>query len=46
MSQVDVGRIGVAAAYSTLLILIVLVVTGILKLFLSKMGINTSEING
>lgn len=46
MSQVDVGRIGVAAAYSSLLILIVLIVTGILKLFLNKIGINTTEING
>ncbi|WP_019879700.1 ABC transporter permease [Succinispira mobilis] len=46
MSQVDVGRIGVAAAYSTLLIIIVLLVTGALKFFLGKMGINTSEING
>ncbi|WP_231881841.1 ABC transporter permease [Anaerosporomusa subterranea] len=42
MSQVDVGRLGVAAAYSTVLIIIVLVVTGILKFLLSKMGTTTS----
>lgn len=39
MSQVDVGRLGVAAAYSTVLIIIVLVVTGLLKLLLNRMGI-------
>lgn len=39
MSQVDVGRLGVAAAYSTVLIVIVLAVTGILKVFLGRMGI-------
>ena len=39
MSQVDVGRLGVAAAYSTVLILIVLGVTGFLKLLLGRMGI-------
>lgn len=39
MSQVDVGRLGVAAAYSTVLILIVLVVTGLLKFLLGRMGI-------
>ena len=39
MSQVDVGRLGVAAAYSTVLIVIVLAVTGILKLLLGRMGI-------
>jgi iron(III) transport system permease protein len=42
MSQVDVGRLGVAAAYSTVLIIIVLVVTGILKFLLNKMGTTTS----
>lgn len=42
MSQVDVGRLGVAAAYSTVLIIIVLGVTGILKFFLNKMGTTTS----
>lgn len=42
MSQVDVGRLGVAAAYSTVLIVIVLLVTGILKFLLSKMGTSTS----
>lgn len=42
MSQVDVGRLGVAAAYSTVLIVIVLAVTGILKFLLNKMGTTTS----
>ena len=42
MSQVDVGRLGVAAAYSTVLIVIVLTVTGILKYLLNKMGTTTS----
>lgn len=42
MSQVDVGRLGVAAAYSTVLIVIVLTVTGILKLLLGSMGIKVN----
>ncbi|NMM63820.1 iron ABC transporter permease [Clostridium sp. P21] len=42
MSQVDVGRIGVAAGYSTILIIIVLIVVGIMKFLLSKIGITTS----
>lgn len=42
MSQVDVGRLGVAAGYSTLLILIVMVVVGIMKFLLNKIGIKTS----
>ncbi|WP_346355162.1 iron ABC transporter permease [Azotosporobacter soli] len=42
MSQVDVGRLGVAAAYSTVLIVIVLAVTGILKLLLNRMGIKVN----
>lgn len=42
MSQVDVGRLGVAAAYSTVLIAIVLTVTGVLKLLLNRMGIRIS----
>ncbi len=46
MSQVDVGRIGVAAAYSTVLIVIVLVVTGILKFLLGRLGVNINEVNG
>lgn len=45
MGQVDVGRIGVAAAYSTILIVIVLVVTGCLKLLLNRMGIRITEVN-
>ena len=42
MSQVDVGRLGVAAAYSTVLIFIVLAVTGALKLLLGRMGIRVN----
>ena len=46
MSQVDVGRIGVAAAYSTVLIVIVLVVTGVLKFLLGRLGVDINEVNG
>ncbi|RXM77839.1 iron ABC transporter permease [Clostridium tetani] len=46
MSQVDVGRIGVAAGFSTLLILIVIVVVGIMNFLLSKIGITTSTREG
>ena len=46
MSQVDGGKLGVAAAYSTVLILIVLVVTGILKLLLGRMGVKISDVQG
>lgn len=46
MSQVDVGRIGVAAAYSTVLIVIVLIVTGVLKFLLGRLGVNINEVNG
>lgn len=46
MAQVDVGKLGVAAAYSTILIVIVLVVSAILKFILNKMGVDVSEING
>lgn len=42
MSQVDVGRLGVAAAYSTILIGIVLAVTGILQALLGTTGIKAS----
>lgn len=42
MSQVDVGRLGVAAGYSTLLIIIVMTVVGIMNFLLSKIGIKTS----
>lgn len=42
MSQVDMGRLGVAAGYSTILIVIVLIVVGIMKFLLSKIGITTS----
>lgn len=46
MSQVDGGKLGVAAAYSTLLIAIVLTVTGILKLLLNRMGVDISDVQG
>ena len=46
MSHVDVGRLGVAAAYSTVLICIVLIVVGILMLFLSKLGVSISDVQG
>ncbi|KYH33981.1 sulfate transport system permease protein CysW [Clostridium tepidiprofundi DSM 19306] len=46
MSQVDVGRIGVAAGYSTILIVIVVVVVSAMKFILSKLGVNTKEIAG
>ena len=46
MSQVDGGKLGVAAAYSTVLIIIVLAVTGILKLLLNRMGVNISDVQG
>lgn len=45
MAQVDVGKLGVAAAYSTILIVIVLVVSAILKFALNKIGVDV-EING
>lgn len=46
MSQVDVGRLGVAAAYSTVLIAIVLVVVGILLFLLSRIGVNIKDVQG
>lgn len=46
MSQVDAGKLGVAAAYSTVLILIVLFVTGLLKWLLNRMGVNISDVQG
>ena len=46
MSQVDGGKLGVAAAYSTVLILIVLTVTGILKFLLNRMGVDVSDAQG
>ena len=46
MSQVDVGKLGVAAAYSTILIFIVLIVTGILKFILNRMGVEVSDVQG
>ena len=46
MSQVDGGKLGVAAAYSTVLIAIVLTVTGILKFLLNRMGVDISDVQG
>jgi iron(III) transport system permease protein len=46
MSHVDVGRLGVAAAYSTVLIAIVLIVVGILLFFLNKIGVSISDVQG
>ena len=46
MSQVDGGKLGVAAAYSTVLIAIVLAVTGILKFLLNRMGVDISDVQG
>ncbi|MGF6906232.1 ABC transporter permease [Fusobacterium sp. PH5-44] len=40
MNQIDVGKIGVASAYCTILIFIVFAVIGLLKLILKSMGIN------
>jgi iron(III) transport system permease protein len=44
MSQIDVGKIGVASAYSTVLIGIVALVVTIMQFILSKMGVNISDI--
>jgi len=44
MSQIDVGKIGVASAYSTILIVIVAVVVAIMQFVLSKMGVNVTDI--
>ncbi len=46
MSQVDGGKLGVAAAYSTVLIAIVLTVTGFLKFLLNRMGVDISDVQG
>lgn len=46
MSQVDVGRLGVAAAYSTVLIVIVLIVVGILTFLLNKLGVDIKDMQG
>lgn len=45
-NQVDVGRLGVAAAYSTILIIIVLVVSEILKLIMRRIGADFSQNQG
>lgn len=44
MSQIDQGRIGIASAYSTILIVIVGVVVWGMQFILSKFGIDTSEL--
>ena len=44
MSQIDVGKIGVASAYSTVLIGIVALVVTIMQFILSKMGVNITDI--
>lgn len=44
LSQVDAGRFGVAAAYSTLLIIIVYIAVALLNFILSRMGISKDEI--
>lgn len=46
MSQIDVGKIGVASAYSTILIIIVGFVVTMMQFVLSKMGINLSNGEG
>ena len=46
MSHVDAGRLGVAAAYSTVLIVIVLAVVGVLTLLLSRIGVKVSDMQG
>ena len=45
-SQVDIGRLGVAAAYSTVLIIIVLIVSESLKFALRRIGVDFSENQG
>ncbi|WP_243122890.1 ABC transporter permease [Haloimpatiens lingqiaonensis] len=44
LSQVDAGRFGVAAAYSTLLIIIVYIAVSIMYFALSKMGVSKDQI--
>ncbi len=44
MSQIDVGKIGVASAYSTVLIVIVMAVVWLLQFVLSKFGIDSSDL--
>ncbi|MFK4784738.1 ABC transporter permease [Fusobacterium sp. MFO224] len=40
MNQIDVGKIGVASAYCTILIFIVFVIVGLMTFTLKRMGIN------
>ncbi|MCM0649499.1 iron ABC transporter permease [Clostridium swellfunianum] len=44
LSQVDAGRFGVAAAFSTILIVIVFIAIAIMYFLLSKMGISREEL--
>ncbi len=44
LSQVDAGRFGVAAAFSTILIVIVFIAISIMYFLLSKMGISREEL--
>lgn len=44
MSQIDQGKIGVASVYSTILIVLVGSVIALMKFILSKMGINSEDI--
>ncbi|HBS92121.1 MAG TPA: ABC transporter permease [Erysipelotrichaceae bacterium] len=44
MSQIDVGKIGVASAYSTILIVIVAIVVWAMQFLLSKFGIDASDL--
>ncbi|TDT68015.1 iron(III) transport system permease protein [Hypnocyclicus thermotrophus] len=46
MSQIDVGKIGVASAYSTILIIIVGIVVSIMQFTLSRMGVNINNGEG
>lgn len=43
MAEVDAGRFGVAAAYSTILIIIVYIAVFIMNFMLSKMGVSKEE---
>ncbi|SES98248.1 iron(III) transport system permease protein [Natronincola peptidivorans] len=46
MSQIDAGKIGVASAYSTILIFIVAVVVWTMQFIISRLGIDISDIEG
>lgn len=44
MNQIDVGKIGVASAYSTVLIVIVMVVVAVMQFILSRFGIDATDL--